>query len=174
MGPKASPHPSSQAGGREMEWGGSRTVLNTHCWRSAPGAWNHITWCLGRLERLESKDRQITQKDWDYSCFWRTGTHNQPLQDKKRVGTLKDFPTVRGVLKGQGLHRASHSGERIGGQNHPGTMRPSVWELSGASGALYPWLATIPRTTTMIYSLPLLPAGTDSQTYSPRHCTRPA
>ena len=48
-GPKPFPCPSSQAGGREMEQGASRSpgMLNTYPWRSALGAQTHIAWCSG-------------------------------------------------------------------------------------------------------------------------------
>ena len=52
-----------------------------------------------------------------------------------KAGSLRDFLTARGLLKGQGLHRACCLGERTGGQNCPGTLCPAGWELSGASGA---------------------------------------
>ena len=91
---------------------------------------------FGKLRQAEYLERQRFQL-----LVENRDPYIQLLWDKRNAGSLKDFLTARGLLKGQGLHRAYCSGERTGRQNCPGALCPAGREHSQSSGAPAPWLA---------------------------------
>ena len=97
-----------------------------------------------------------------FQLLWKTGIHIWLLWDKRKAGSMRDFLTVRGLLNGQGLHRACCSGKRTGRQNCPDALCPAGWELFRNFRHSIPLAGyTAPKPSTMICSLLLLhlPAG---------------
>ena len=94
--------------------------------------WEHRPTLHGALEIRGAENRSQRLR-------LQTGSHNQLPWDKRKAGGLKDFSTVRRLLKGQGFRRRNRC------TNCPATLSPAGWELSGASGTPSPWFVTQPQ-----------------------------
>ena len=79
---------------------------------------------VGKLRQVEFREQlrfqPLVESRDPYQAAW----------DKRKVGSLRDFLTARGLLKGQKVHRTYCSGERTVRQNCLGALCPAGWELS--------------------------------------------
>lgn len=83
---------------------------------------------------------------------------------------------MRGVFKVHILYRAGCSGQKTGGENHPGQLSPAGCVLSRATDPPSPWQKKQSQSPSLWYAawLILLLAATCTRQMLRHHCARPA